>query len=202
MSDILRMQTSFATYLKFSVEGPDCAPAIEVTHFVHRGELHNFETMFHGGHMGDRPAIAAELVLSLEDFDADFFSWGGCMFVSERMREVMAIAPSDIRFFEIDDSQSAPLPQSKNYWIMEPLVFEDVLDPAKSDFRMGRISPDGDLLPLHIDHVVVRPNAAPKHDLFYDRFFWSILLCTKRFAERVMEAGCTGVEFVDPSKNV
>ncbi len=123
------------------------------------------------------------------------------MFVSERMRDIMALPASDIRFFDIDDSQSAPLPRSKNYWIMEPLVSEEVLDPEKSHFRMGRLSPDGDLQPLYITHVAVRLDAAPEHDLFYDEFFWSILLCTKRFAERVMEAGCTGVEFVGPSQD-
>jgi hypothetical protein len=37
--------------------------------------------------------------------------------------------------------------------------------------------------------------------LFYDTFFSSIVLCTDEFAMRILEAGCTGVRFVDPNND-
>ncbi len=46
----------------------------------------------------------------------------------------------------------------------------------------------------------MRPDVVPAHELFYDSFFHSHLLCTEAFAMRILEAGCTGVSFVDPSR--
>lgn len=81
MINIWCIETSFATHMKFAVPGPDGEDAIDIIHNVYNSDLKSFDSMFHGGRIGDRPSPAAKFVLKLQDFDADYFTWGGCMFV-------------------------------------------------------------------------------------------------------------------------
>jgi hypothetical protein len=198
MNYIWRLSTKFSTYLHLAAPTEDCETPITVTHNAYKNTIKDFNLGIYGGHIGDRPSPAAELIMAREDFDDDYFTWGGCMFVSERMRQVMALDFSEVRFFEVDASQSAPLPRSKSYQIMEPLVTEDVSDPENSEYDKESITPDNQFGPSQVECVAIRPDAAPVHDLFYDGFFASILLCTDQFAMRILKAGCTGVAFVDP----
>jgi hypothetical protein len=127
----------------------------------------------------------------------------------------MALDPSEVRYFEVDASRSAPLPRSKNYQIMEPTVLESVSDPEQSQYeippfreeyeRLAKIlgkpigeEPYVDLSPVLADSIAIRADAAPSHQLFYDQFFRLHLMCTEALALRVLLAGCTGVSFSDP----
>jgi hypothetical protein len=148
--------------------------------------------------MGDRPNPAAELIVTLEDFDKDFFNWCGSMFVSERMREIMALNASEARFFAVDASRSAPLPRSKNYQIMQPDIVDNVSDPETSDYELSQIVPDLPPTPTYVRRIAFRPGASPKHDLFFDSSFSLELFCTEAFASRLLKAGCTGATFTDP----
>ncbi|MBV9510767.1 MAG: hypothetical protein JO303_10845 [Caulobacteraceae bacterium] len=152
---------------------------------------------FCGGRRRTEPFPVVQLKLTLETFDADFFQWCSCNFVSERLRDAMALDSSTARFFEVDASSSEPLPRSKNYQVMEVAAVEDVLDPDKSDYEMRRLMPDMPLSPGFVRHHAVLPGAAPEHGLFYDRFF-KTLLCTDAFAVRVLKSGCIGMRFGDP----
>jgi hypothetical protein len=105
---------------------------------------------------------------------------------------------SAVRFFEVDASQSAPLPRSKNYQMMEVAVTEDVADPEKSNFEMRRSRPDMPLRPSNFRHYAFRTDATPKHGLFYDRFFRKVF-CTETFALQILKSGCTGMKFDDPN---
>ena len=189
MNNIWHMETLFSTHYKFAASTIDGEPVISVGHHVYVNSTKNLNIGIYGGHMGHHPSPAADLRIALEDFDDDFFTWGGCMFVSERMRQAMALDPDEVRFLEIDASQSAPLPRSKNYQIMEPLVEEDVFDVENSDYQPEPIPPDSDFGPTNINRLAVLPDAAPTHDLFYDRFFATILLCTDAFAMRFSRRG-------------
>jgi hypothetical protein len=140
----------------------------------------------------------ARLEFTREDFDDDCFRLGTFMFVSEEMRRVMALGPSDIEYFDVDTSQSAPLPRSKRYQLMHVPVAEDVTDPERSDYKF-RHRPEGVELWGFPDAVAFRPDAAPTHEIFYDRFF-KIALCTDEFALRVLRSGCTGMRFLDPTQ--
>jgi hypothetical protein len=109
----------------------------------------------------------------------------------------MALSPSDIRYFDVDSSQSAPLLRSTNYQLMHVPVTEDVTDPERSDYTF-RHRPEGNELWGAPDAVAFRPDAETAHEIFYDRFF-RIALCTDAFALRVLRAGCTGMRFLDPA---
>lgn len=197
MNTIWLFEGSYATDKALSV-GLDGTEPVTITHFTLPGKEREFAMSLYTRRIGDRPNPAAELILTLEDFDNDFFNWGGHMFVSERMRQVMALGASEARFFEVDASLSAQLPRSKNYQIMQPDVTEDLSDPEQSDYETSRIMPDLPLTPTYVRRIAFRPDAAPKHDLFFDRFFSLELFCTEAFAARVLKAGCTGARFTDP----
>ena len=140
----------------------------------------------------------ARLEFTREDFDDDCFQLGKFMFVSKEMRRAMALGPADIQYFDVDSSGSTPPLRSKDYQLMHIPVAEDVTDPERSDYTF-RHRPEGVELWGAPDAVAFRPDAEPAHEIFYDRFF-KIALCTDEFALRVLQAGCTGMRFLDPTQ--
>ena len=215
------------------VSTPSVGPWIAHCAFLNEQEIRL--AGYCGGRSREVPFPTVQLKITLEDFDADFFLWNALFLVSERMRQAMALDQSEVRFFEVDASQSAPLPRSKNYQIMEPTITEEVSDPEASHYgilpmaegghieylvkKWGRRK-DRNLYRQTLKHlydsrpkitntrstaieahsILMKSNAAPKHELFYDRFFYNHLFCTEAFALRVLEAGCAGVSFIDPSR--
>jgi hypothetical protein len=172
---------------------------------------------FYEGRPRTKPFPIAQLAVTQELFDADYFVWEGRQVVSERLRQAMALDPSEVRYFEVDASRSAPLPRSKNYQIMEPVVLESVSDPEQSDYEAppfreeyARIAKslgkptneelNDELNIVLANRIAIRADAAPSHQLFYDRFFRLHLMCTESLALRVLSTGCTGVSFSDPSR--
>lgn len=180
---------------------PWLSPSIGLSRFSKHCVFSNAEEMFRtdlaAGELKKGSLPTAKLELTLEDFDFDCFQQGIFMLVSEKMRCAMALGPMDVQYFEVDSSRSAPLPQSKHYQIMHIPVTEDVVDLKNSDYIYHHFS-DGsvtDRLPIA---VAFRPDAEPKHEIFYDRFF-KVLYCTDEFALRVLRAGCSGIRFLDPA---
>jgi len=198
MSDIWLLEPAFETYMRFGTyAGED--NAIDVTHFlVTTIESNDIAIGIDGSYLEPGLRSSAELILRLEDFDVDYFQWGGYAFASERMRQALALDPSEILYFDVDDSQSAPLPRSKAYKMMLPLVYEDILDTKQSVYWFNELPEADRMWPDDIYKLVLRQDAAPKHDLFYDKFFAMFLLCSDQLAARLLEAGCTGLEFTDP----
>jgi hypothetical protein len=145
------------------------------------------------------PIPIIELALTNEEFDSDFFEWEGHFYVSERMRTAMALTPSAARFFEVDATQSAPLPRSKNYQAMEVLAIEDVSDPDKSDYDLSGLAPGEPRGPYEVRNLAFRPDAKPKHDIFYDKFYVFQPFVTDDLAVRVLSAGCVGMSFSSPN---
>ena len=141
--------------------------------------------------------LSAKLTVTLDDFDRDSFRGGGFSFVSEKMRRAMALGSSEIQYFEVDASDSAPLARSKNYRVMHVPVTEDVADLEKSEYLM-RHRADGSLEIDSPHNVVFRQDVQPTHELFYDRNF-KFVYCSDAFAMRVLRAGCSGVYFFDAS---
>lgn len=141
-----------------------------------------------------------QLQLTLTDYDADCFMYNMLTFVSERMRNAMALGPTEIQYFDVDTRASAPLPRSKNYKVMNIPVIEDVSDPLLSNYQMRRLTPDTPEVPILVHEIAIRPDAQPTHQLFWDKFFRGYTFCTDALAMRVLRAGCTGVRFFDTSR--
>jgi hypothetical protein len=162
----------------------------------------NDEEMFRSqpvaGQFAKRGPPTAKLELTLESFDVDCFLVGLFTLVSEKLRSAMALGPNDVQYFEVDASQSAPLPQSKHYQIMHVPLTEDASDPINSDYFCHHL-PDGSVMAGAPRIVAFRPDAEPTHEIFYDRFF-KVPYCTDELALRVLRAGCSGIRFFDPTR--
>jgi hypothetical protein len=158
-----------------------------------------FRSHLPGGEFAKDGLPTAKLELTLEDFDVDCFMEGSFTLVSEKMRSAMALGPTDVQYFEVDASRSARLPQSKHYQIMHIPVTEDVSDPENSDYTYYHHS-DGSISGGSPNVVAFRPDAEPKHEIFYDRFF-KLIYCTDELALRVLRAGCSGIRFFDPTRS-
>lgn len=140
--------------------------------------------------------LSARLKITLEDFDLDYFG-NAISFVSEKMRRAMALGPSDIQYFDVDASECAPLPRSKNYRTMHVPVTEDVSDLKNSDY-LCRHHPDGSLEINSPIAPAFRDDAQPVHQIFAERSFKTVY-CTDEFALRILRAGCSGAFFIHPS---
>jgi len=198
MNKIWLLEGSFATHLRFA-PGADGAEPLTITFLTWPESMQEFAMGLYTGHNVERPSPAAEMILTLEDFDKDFFSWGGSMFVSERMLQAMALDEAQVRYYEIDDNRSAALVRSKNYMIMQPLLEDDVSDPEKSIYQMERFMRQAPLTPAYVRSIALRPDFEPDCELFFDSFFSTELFCTDGLASRILSAGCTGATFTHPT---
>jgi hypothetical protein len=176
-----------------NIVGPPDAVCIDFPNFLELAEAGFYDPERSG------PVPIIELAITNEEFDSDFFEWDGHYYVSERMRMAMALTPSAVRFFEVDAAQSAPLPRSKNYQAMQVLAFEDVSDPDKSEYDRSDPPPDEPLGPYQVRNLAFRSDAKPRHDIFYDSFYWFQPFVTDDLALRVLRAGCVGLTFSSPN---
>jgi hypothetical protein len=156
-----------------------------------------FEAGYHAGR--SRPDLpVARLKLTLKNFDTDCFMFESRTFVSERLRSAMALESSAVQFFDVDASQSAPVPRSMNYKIMVISVTEEASDPSMSNYISLPV-PHSEISMITAERITVRPDFVPVHDLFHDRFFLEVF-CTDQLAVRVLKAGCTGMRFFEPAQ--
>jgi hypothetical protein len=176
----------------------DCEEPIAVIHSLRGSSDPDRDIGIHGGRINTDVVQSVELIMLREDFEDDYFTWGGCKFASEHLRNAMALDSSVVEFLEVDDSKSAPLPRSKKYQMMLPLLSADVSDRANSRYSNNPMLPESDFGPHDVSRIAIRADAAPTCDLFYDDFFGMTLLCTDALAVRVLEANCTGIVFEDP----
>ena len=131
----------------------------------------------------------------------DYFnlSW---LFVSRRMREAMALPDWAVSYVPAEIETGSQLARSQDYALMYPSAFAPVIDPEASECLVQtRISAKtGDAITRISGVGVMRFKAdmqAPC-DLFYDSRDSVHLLATDALAKRVLDAGCTGIQFEHP----
>jgi len=140
------------------------------------------------------PIPPAQLELLVEDFDEDYFESDGCYFVSEHLRQVMALGPSTVKYFDVDAGRSTPLVRSKKYKIMAPLVVDELSGRPSSAERPNKVTPIGDSASKEIH---TQQGVVPSHELFSGKEFSNQILCTDFLAQKIIEAGCTGIRLYD-----
>jgi hypothetical protein len=160
----------------------------------------NGEEMFRAHPAADKFAPdsfpTAQLKLTLEDFSVDCFFEQTYTLVSQELRNAMALGPQDVQYLPVDSSLSAPLPRSKNYMIMHVPIVENVSDIDRSDYSSESLPGSSKKL-ISAREVAIRRDADPKREIFRDKFFLGHVLCTERFAVKVLQSRCTGVRFLD-----
>ena len=146
----------------------------------------------------DDPYPVPQLKLTMKQFEVDCFLWESLILVSSRMREVMALPPESVRFFEVDCSHSTPLIQSKGFQVMGIAARESAVDPGHSEFMLAKITSDSPPMPVGETRIAIKRDFVSQNDLFYDTFFRGHAFCTDALALRLLRASCAGVRFVDP----
>ena len=212
MNKIWEVECRHSTFMHLAMPSEDCENPISVIHSLQGSSDPDRDIGIYGGHINTNVVRSVELTMLREDFEDDYFNWGGVMFASEKLRNVMALDAPVVNFLEVDDSKSAALPRSKRYQIMQPLLEDDVSDKSRSRYswqprrlrhrpqsaERRRIRPRKGDVPPYVYSIAVRPDFEPDCDLFYDSFFANTLFCTDALALRVLEAGCVGMSFVSP----
>jgi len=202
MKKIWAVREAIPTIIKLDPPTADCGLIGQILcRILNAAEIRSAEDC--GGRERATPFPIAKIVFKLDDFDWDFFTCEGRMFVSERMRQVMALDPAEVRFFDVDASESPPEPRAMNYQIMEPAVAEDVTDRSMTDeewkrYAADQIAAEEAGVPPPTNGVKIRPDASPTHELFYDRPPGQ-LFCTDAFALRVLNSDCIDMCFPVPS---
>ena len=149
---------------------------------------------------GDSPA--AQLRISADSFAPDFLRVGSFDFASARLRDALAQPADVVQYLPADTSRSHADVQAQDYRRMRLLRRQPVVDMAASDVTMRdipRAGPDAD--PIRIPYfrrMAVHEDAAPRYEIFTDTVATARWFCTDALALRVLEAGCTGIDFIAP----
>jgi hypothetical protein len=201
MSRLWVVRESIPDFVALEPQTAECALVSQIFCRIHNGP----ELMRSGRHgfrnqIGELPTVQVQF--KLDDFDWDYFTWHGLMFVSEYMRKVMALDPSEARFYDIDDSLSPPAPREMKYQIMEPLRDLPIADRAalEAEWAKNKESAIADptSIPSGPTGLALLQDVTPAHELFYDDHYRR-LFCTDAFALRLLQAGCVGMAFADPT---
>lgn len=140
----------------------------------------------------------ASLVLTMEEFNVDCFTWESYTFVSNRLRQAMALPSSAVQFFDIDASRSTSLVRANDYKIMNVANLADAIDISVQVPIMARALDGSEGI---VGFGKSFPSTfRPTHEIFHDRVVLGHVFCTDALALRVLRAGCTDVRFFDPAR--
>ncbi len=130
-------------------------------------------------------------------FAPDYFSIGLFDFCSERLREALAQPPDVIDYSPIDFRCTGAKAIAQNYQRMRVIAVQPGMDLQRScyDRDAQGDNPPPDRVFGGIDKLVLQEGFQPKTEIFYLAEPTLYLFAVDRLAARVLEAGCTGLEF-------
>lgn len=138
-------------------------------------------------------AVIPQLKVLFGGFDFDFFMTQGVWFVSSRFREVADLPGTAAQYFPVDTGQCHPDTQAKDYRMMWITAVHDILDPEKCDFHRKNQWGGQDW------KLGFRTDFDPPDPIFHIQRH-GFLFCTDAFAEKILRAGLTGIEFCDVTR--
>ncbi|HEY2133196.1 MAG TPA: DUF1629 domain-containing protein, partial [Acetobacteraceae bacterium] len=142
------------------------------------------------------------LVLPLNGFAPDYFIYSGYRFCSRKLRNALAQPDHVIQFAPAELIQGGPEVQAQDYKLMRVIAKQQAMDLKQSDYRkeehVNRITGEIEIWPRFMRRFVVLENLKPATEIFRIKESTTNILVTDALAERVLRAGCTGMEFVDP----
>ena len=150
------------------------------------------------------PANFPQPVLRMPDdgFAPDFFAWGKWLFVSRRLRGAMALPEWAVSYLPARIEQGSEAARRQEYAVMYIRAFTEVIDIEASDCRWEQaISAKTGQPYISVSSMSVmrfKPWVKPPCDLFIDSNFPIVPLVTDALAERVLQAGCSGMAFLHP----
>lgn len=132
----------------------------------------------------------------------DYVDFGGFPLVSRRFRDAVGDLPDAIQYLPVTVLDGGKPALAQQYRLLNILAAQPALDLARS----GQGKPDRMRIggrtyraPRLVDSYLLLPNIVPATEIFHESQLPGVSIATDAFAERVMKAGCTGIEFIDPA---
>ena len=136
-------------------------------------------------------------------FAPDFISHGIYDIVSQRLKEAMAQPEEVVQFLPIELVKSSPRAKAQNYQLIRILARQPAMDLERSDCELedftNRITGVPGKRPRDISRMVLRDDLRPHSEIFRVDESPTYVLASDALVLRVLRAGCTGIEFRDPS---
>ena len=132
----------------------------------------------------------------------DFFNINLLIFVSARMREALQLADDFVQYLQLKLVAAGPSAQAQDYRLLRVFPHQPAIDLGRSRYDVGTWIDDEGIrqeMVLAAESFALRQDLVPRADLFWADEMPARLLATDALAERVMKAGCTGVQFDDPA---
>ena len=147
------------------------------------------------------------LRLALELPDAvwaapDYFTLGNFSFVSAKFRDAVGAPPTVLHYLPLDLRTGRERARTQDYKLLRVTAHQPAMDCERSVYELGSVTPPGRPTTSFIRFVnsyVLRDDLVPASEIFWDDVLLSSLLAVDALAERVMQAGCTGIRFRDPA---
>ena len=150
----------------------------------------------------DFPAM--QLRITRSDIAPDFLGLSYRL-VSRKLRDALAQPEHVVQYLPVDATESHPNVQAQDYRVMRLLRRQTVLDISASDVEFRELPADDPVGPpirlASFTRMAFLSHASTRYEIFTDTTERSTWLCTDPLAQRVLEAGCTGIEFVLPESD-
>lgn len=143
-------------------------------------------------------------ILSLPplDFEPDLFLLSGSYFTSRRFREALAQPNDVVQYWPVEIARASDEARAQDYKVFRVLAAQPSMDWEQSKYYKdeGRDGITGETFTTvsMLTRLVLLAGLVPRTEVFWSSEADDTILVVDSVAERVMRAGCTGVEFRDP----
>lgn len=145
---------------------------------------------------------APRLALPGRGFAPDYFKFGRHTFCSRRFRDALVQPKHVVQFTPVDLVSGGAMAQAQDYRLMRVIPWQPAMDLERSECEVNEfISPINGKHVRHagfIDRFAWLDGLQPKTDIFRIDESPTYILVKDEVAERVLKAGCTGMEFSHP----
>jgi len=151
------------------------------------------------------PADFLRLRLAMPDeaIAPDFFYYDAYMFASRCLMEALAQPKDVVQFVPVELASGSPQARAQEYHLMRVLPRQPAMDLARSECSVDEFTSPltGQLvrMAMHISKFVLLDTLQPRTEIFRVDEAPSRILASDGIAQRVLLAGCTGMEFADPA---
>ena len=139
-------------------------------------------------------------------FAPDFWSFGRYDFASRRLRDALAQPEDVVQFLPFNLVQAGAAARAQDYCWMRVVVHQEALDIDRCDCRITMRThaitgkPRRSL--SNIKLLALRQDLTPRTGIFRLEESPTYIYATDAVAERVLRAGCTGMEFCHPENRL
>jgi hypothetical protein len=136
-------------------------------------------------------------------FHPDYFSRGIWHFASARLRDALAQPDSVIQFVPVELVAGSAKAHAQDYCFMRVLACQPAMDMQRSDYAWEDGTDHRTGQPrrsvTYLRRFIFAPDFRPHTEVCRVEEIFGMVLVTDAVALRALRAGCTGVEFRDPT---